>query len=116
MFKLLKNNGNSDELSQQNIAKAYNYVVDYWPIITRHHTQSTDTFFGLPHPYIVPANQHGNFRFNEQYYWDSYFIALGLIAAGKNEVAEGMLENLFYMFKHYKMIPNASRIYMISRS
>ena len=69
-----------------------------------------------PNLYIVPADQHDNFRFNEQYYWDSYFISIGLIESGKNELAEGMLNNLFYMYKHFKMIPTANRLYMTSRS
>ncbi|MEI6237166.1 MAG: trehalase family glycosidase, partial [Candidatus Saccharibacteria bacterium] len=89
---------------------------EFWPTLTRLHTNSSETLLGLPNSYVVPADQHGNFRFNEQYYWDSYFIALGLIACGQNQLAENMLENLFYMFERFNMIPNASRLYMTSRS
>jgi alpha,alpha-trehalase len=115
MFDFLKSK-KRDELDQESLQKACEYIQDYWRQITRIHGANSDTLFGLPNPYIVPANQHDNFSFNEQYYWDSYFIALGLISNGKNQMAEGMLENLFYMFKHFNMIPNASRLYMTGRS
>lgn len=109
-------NKNPNDLPKDKIATAFNYICEYWPTLTRLHTESSSTLMGLPNAYVVPADQPGNFRFNEQYYWDTYFIALGLIACGKNQLAEGMLENLFYMFKQFQMIPNASRLYTTSRS
>ena len=109
-------NGNINSLPKDKIAKAFDYVCDYWPRLIRSHTEASNTLIGLPKPYVVPADQYGNFRFNEQYYWDSYFIALGLIACGRNQLAEDMLENLFYMFGQLGMVPNASRLYTTSRS
>lgn len=104
------------DLPTEKINQANQYIDEFWPNLTRLHTVSSDTLLGLPNPYIVPAEQYGNFRFNEQYYWDSYFIALGLIANGHHQLAENLLDNLFYMFERFNMIPNASRFYMTSRS
>lgn len=112
----LKIKRTNPDIKSKSIDKALKYIDNYWESLTRYQTDSNDTLFGLPNPYIVPANQHGNFRFNEQYYWDSYFISKGLIASGHGELAAGMLENLIFMFKRFKMIPCASRLYMTSRS
>jgi alpha,alpha-trehalase len=98
------------------IQNACDYIKGYWGILLRENKKTTETLMGLPNHYIVPANQHGDFRFNEQYYWDSYFIASGLIIDGHGKLAEDMLDNLFYMFKKLHMVPSASRLYMTSRS
>jgi alpha,alpha-trehalase len=65
----------------------------------------------LPHPYIVPGG-----RFNEMYGWDSYFILLGLVRAGKIGLARGIVENFFFEIEHYGGILNANRTYYFSRS
>ncbi len=103
--------------SQQNIAEACAYIEDMWQQLTKVQKEDSGTLVGLPYPYIVPSvEERGGFVFEEMYYWDSYFIALGLIESGKTELAEGMLENAIYLFKRFQMIPNASRMYFTSRS
>lgn len=92
---------------------ALEYIENYWPTLTRHRTDDSGTLIGLPHPYIVPSLGRGDFQFLEQYYWDSYFTALGL---DDEDLASGMLDNLIYLFERFGMIPNASRMYMLSRS
>ncbi|HEY1789970.1 MAG TPA: trehalase family glycosidase [Verrucomicrobiae bacterium] len=62
-------------------------------------------------PYVVPGG-----RFNELYYWDSYFITLGLLQDGRNDLARGMADNLLYEMKHYGKIPNGNRTYYLTRS
>jgi alpha,alpha-trehalase len=62
-------------------------------------------------PFAVPGG-----RFNEMYGWDSYFIALGLLADGRVELAQGMVENFAYEIKHYGKILNANRSYYLCRS
>lgn len=109
-------NKNTKTINHQDLASALKYIDSYWNKLTVKQTKTTATLFGLPNPYIVPSKSDGNFQFNEQYYWDSYFISIGLIESGRNKLAEGMLENLFYMFEHFKMIPNANRFYMTGRS
>jgi alpha,alpha-trehalase len=62
-------------------------------------------------PYVVPGG-----RFNELYYWDSYFIVLGLLQDGRVDLARGMADNLLYEMNHYGIIPNANRSYYLTRS
>lgn len=62
-------------------------------------------------PYVVPGG-----RFNELYYWDSYFIVLGLLQDGRKDLARGMADNLLYEMKYYGKIPNANRTYYLTRS
>ena len=65
----------------------------------------------LPHPYLVPGG-----RFNEMYGWDSYFIQVGLLRAGKIELARHMADNFVYQIENYGKILNANRTYYLTRS
>jgi alpha,alpha-trehalase len=62
-------------------------------------------------PYVVPGG-----RFNELYYWDSYFMVLGLLQDGRPELARSTADNLLYEEEHYGIIPNANRTYYLTRS
>ena len=62
-------------------------------------------------PFVVPGG-----RFNEFYGWDSYFIALGLLANGRTDLAKGMVTNFCFCIKHYGKILNATRSYYLCRS
>jgi len=65
----------------------------------------------LENKYVVPGG-----RFNEMYGWDSYFIILGLLRAGRIDLARGMVENFFFEIEHYGTILNANRAYYLTRS
>jgi alpha,alpha-trehalase len=65
----------------------------------------------LPNRYVVPGG-----RFNEMYGWDSYFILLGLVRSGRNDLARGMVENYFFEIENYGAILNANRTYFFTRS
>lgn len=65
----------------------------------------------LPHPYVVPGG-----RFNEMYGWDSHFINLGLLSAGRVDQARQMVENHLYQVEHYGRVLNANRTYYLTRS
>jgi alpha,alpha-trehalase len=65
----------------------------------------------LPNRYVVPGG-----RFNEMYGWDSYFIILGLVHDGRNDLARGMVENFFFEIEEYGAILNANRTYFFTRS
>ena len=62
-------------------------------------------------PFVVPGG-----RFNEMYGWDSYFIALGLLADGRVELARAMVDNFVYQIERYGKILNANRSYYLTRS
>lgn len=65
----------------------------------------------LPRPYVVPGG-----RFDEVYYWDSYFTMLGLDESGRDDLAFSMVENFASLLHRYGHIPNGNRTYYLSRS
>jgi alpha,alpha-trehalase len=65
----------------------------------------------LPKAYVVPGG-----RFNEMYGWDSYFIQVGLLQDGENEMAKNMADNFLYEVKNYGKVLNANRTYYLTRS
>src|SRR6266404_84927 len=65
----------------------------------------------LPRPYVVPGG-----RFNEIYYWDSYFTMLGLEESGRHDLALDMAENFVSLIDRFGHIPNGNRSYFLSRS
>ncbi len=65
----------------------------------------------LPASYVVPGG-----RFDEVYYWDSYFIMLGLAASGRHDLTRDELKNFAALIDRYSHIPNGNRTYYLSRS
>lgn len=99
------------------LAEAFAHIEQLWPDLTITQKGDEGTLIGLPYDYVVPSiDGSGDFAFREMYYWDSYFIALGLLTSGHDELASGILENMMFLAKRYHMVPNASRTYFTSRS
>lgn len=69
------------------------------------------TLLSLPHPYIVPGG-----RYVEMFYWDSYFIALGLAASGRTAMLKHLVDNGLALIERFGCIPNGSREYYLGRS
>lgn len=104
-------------LNSQDVAVARRYISVYWDKLKRYHPKDDETLIGLPNPYLVPAYEEGHpFDFNEMYYWDSYFMTKGMMTPDHKELVVGILENLIFMQNRYKIIPNASRTYLMGRS
>jgi len=84
-----------------------------WPILTRHPepVPPYSSLLPLPHRYVVPGG-----RFNEIYYWDSYFTMLGLQTSGEHQLVREMCDNFAYLAQRYGHIPNGNRTYYLSRS
>lgn len=123
MFFIAKNKLESTDLLKpskllglDDVQPALEHVRRYWQELLHDQPQDEGSLIGLPHTYIVPSKRGGEFSFGEQYYWDSFFIALGLRENEQQDVVEGMLENLIYLYKRFKVIPNGSRMYLVGRS
>lgn len=69
------------------------------------------TYISLPNDFVVPGG-----RFQETYYWDSYFTMLGLIISKEYDLVVGMIENFAYLIDKLGFIPNGNRTYFLSRS
>ena len=65
----------------------------------------------LPEPYVVPGG-----RYDEIYYWDSYFTMLGLVESGRLDLVRSMVANFAAMIDRYGHVPNGNRTYYLSRS
>ncbi len=88
------------------------HITKLWDVLQRpadKHQQGS--LIGLPHPYIVPGG-----RFREVYYWDSYFIMLGLQVDRKVEAMQQMVDNFSFLIDTLGFIPNGNRTYYTSRS
>lgn len=88
------------------------YIEEYWDRITVYHPEDQKTLIGLPHPFVI-ANHR---MFQEMYYWDSFFIAVGLVGTGRSQQVVNTTENCLYMLRRFGRIPNTSRFYHLSRS
>lgn len=105
------------DLTTEDVEKARQYIHDYWKKLERYHPKDDETLLGLPKPYLVPAFEEGHaFDFNEMYYWDTYFMIQGMLDSTHKDLVIGQLENLLVMRKRFKVIPNASRTYLMGRS
>lgn len=99
--------------NQEQVQALLEYINNYWPQIRRKQTQDDGTLLQLPHPYFLPSHRG---MFQEMYYWDSFFIALGLTGTEYEEYSVYMTRNLATLFKRFGIIPNGSRYYFTSRS
>ena len=88
------------------------YIDKMWTVLLKDmDSPILGTLIPLPKPHIVPGG-----RFQECFYWDSYFSALGLLECGKIDIVKGMVENFSYLIDKFGFIPNGNRIYFLSRS
>jgi alpha,alpha-trehalase len=87
------------------------HIQALWDILTRQPKATGGTLIKLPYPFVVPGG-----RFQEVYYWDSYFTMLGLQVSKKIELIENMVDNFAYLIDEFGFIPNGNRTYFLSRS
>jgi len=83
--------------------------------LTFHLPKDKDIHLGLPNPFIAPSSCEGIFE-NDQFYWDSYFIILGLVDTNQIDLAKGMVENLAYLCNRFGIIPSRNRYYNLGIS
>lgn len=104
---------NEEVFITQNTASPEKHIEGLWSHLTKKTgpQNQNSTYIALPHPFVVPGG-----RFQELYYWDSYFTMLGLIKSKKHELVVGMIENFAYLIEKFGFIPNGNRTYFLSRS
>lgn len=98
------------------ITKAHNavdHVTSLWPVLTRQADDERSQGSRLPliQPYVVPGG-----RFNEIYYWDSYFTQLGLAVSGEQSLITSMVDNFTHLIDQLGCVPNGNRSYFTTRS
>ena len=87
------------------------HISELWGVLERDNYKDRGSLIALPHPYVVPGG-----RFSEQFYWDTYFIMLGLARDRHWDKIDGMMRNYAYMIRKFGFIPTANRTYFLSRS
>ncbi|MEO7382796.1 MAG: trehalase family glycosidase, partial [Paracoccaceae bacterium] len=89
------------------------HIAALWPQLIKpaDDPDERSTRFPLPNPYVVVGG-----RFQEAYYWDSYFTQLGLLKSGQHEIVRNMLDNFAYAIHQIGHIPNGFRSYFLTRS
>jgi alpha,alpha-trehalase len=65
----------------------------------------------LRHPYVVAGG-----RYLEFFYWDSYYISVGLMASGRISMLENTVKNMAELIRKYHFVPNGMRAYFLTRS
>lgn len=103
--------------SPEDVSGARDYIAKYWKKLEHFHPKDDSVLIGVPNRYLVPSYEEGHeFDYEELFYWDSYFMVQGMFDEEHKELVVGILENFFSIFKRFKIIPNASRLYYVSRS
>ncbi|WP_313375962.1 trehalase family glycosidase [Chishuiella sp.] len=87
------------------------HIERLWNHLTKESIENRGTLLHLPKSYIVPGG-----RFNEFFYWDSYFVMLGLKESNHTEMMQNIVDNCAYLISEFGFVPNASRTYFLSRS
>ncbi len=89
------------------------HILNLWDYLTKKTEPENlnSTYISLPNDFVVPGG-----RFQETYYWDSYFTMLGLIISKKNDLVIGMIKNFAFLIDQFGFIPNGNRTYFLSRS
>lgn len=90
------------------------HIEQLWKHLSRQPDENVSdysTLIPLPYPYIVPGG-----RFREIYYWDTYFTAEGLAAAGKLDMVINLARNFAHLIDKVGHVPNGNRYYYVSRS
>ncbi|HVQ43537.1 MAG TPA: trehalase family glycosidase [Candidatus Saccharimonadia bacterium] len=103
--------------SKDRLQPALEYIDRYWKKLERYNPRDDGTLIGLPEPYFIPsARNDTGFAYEEMYYWDSYFIAQGLMGTPREYRVRGMVDNLLSLMQRFQVIPNSGRFYMTGRS
>jgi len=84
------------------------YIEKYWKLLTSYNPKDKIVQIGLPNKYIIPSN--GIYK-QDQFYWDSYFIIIGLVKCGRIALAKGMVDNLAFLFEKFNIVPMRNRYY-----
>lgn len=89
------------------------YISNKFDECVRTNKEDNGSLIGLPFPYTVPSVAD---RFQEMYYWDTYFANKGLIICNKTEQAKNNVDNVIYMVEKFGYMPNGNRTHYLKSS
>jgi alpha,alpha-trehalase len=96
--------------------KCIKYIDKYWDKITFSFPRDKKIHISMPHQYVAP---NGALFRNDQFYWDSYFIILGLLESGKHhqvQLAKGMVDNFMHLYERFGIMSARNRFHNLGIS
>lgn len=93
---------------EKDLDDTFAHVLCYWRVLTR---AGSSLFFPLPGRFVKPGGFFKGF-----FYWDSYFMTLGLVVQGQWQLAREIVENLIHEIEELGHIPNYNGPDSICRS
>lgn len=96
-----------------NAAELNDWIKNKWESTFRTVINDEGNLIGLPYSFAVPCSKG---KFQEMYYWDTYFASRGLALHGMTEFVLNHCENFFCEIDRFGFIPNGSRTYYLNRS
>ncbi|KAM3422295.1 Trehalase [Cercospora zeina] len=108
-----------DNVANSDIRDFLQQVIDIWPELTREYVGSANctgcvsSFIPLNRTFVVAGG-----RFREPYYWDSYWILVGLLRTQGSftQIALNIIENFVDLVDQFGFVPNGARQYYLNRS
>src|ERR1041384_4713429 len=94
--------------TKSNYQKSLQYIEAYWKNLICYYPEDKQLHLALPNKYISP--NMSIFK-NDQFYWDTYFVILGLVKSGRTDIAKGMIDNFCFLFERFGIIPMRNRYY-----
>lgn len=82
------------------------FICEHWDNTIRVLKEQEGTRLPLPYPYSSPTEGD---LFRDMFYWDTYWINLGLLISGRHEQAKNNVDNMLYMLETYGLMPNYCR-------
>ena len=83
------------------------YITENWNKTLRPAGAEDDASIPLPKPFNVPSLDK---RFNNLFYWDTYFLNLGLLEDGLLEQAKNNLVNMAFLIEKLGYMPNSNHL------
>ena len=101
-----------DELTAR-VQAVLRYIRESWESTVRTLDHDAHPRLYLPHEFTVPCAAD---RFQELFYWDTYFTNVGLVLDGRVHLAQSNVQNMFYLIRTFGFVPNSNAVYHLNRS
>ncbi|MFW5789346.1 MAG: trehalase family glycosidase [Spirochaetota bacterium] len=101
------------DAQQTAIEEVLAYIRGAWESTVRRVGHDAHPRLYLPHEFTAPCASD---RFQELYYWDTYFAHLGLLRHDRIDLAQANVANMFYMVEKFGFVLNSNAVYHLNRS
>ncbi|NOZ61248.1 MAG: alpha,alpha-trehalase [Calditrichaeota bacterium] len=101
-------------MTQKDFQTIYHYIEGQWQRSVRFTPKNQGTIIGMPYPYTVPCPDEDVMQ--NYFYWDTFFINVGLLEQGQVSLARDNVDNLLFMVQKYGFVPNGNQTYFLNRS